>query len=157
MSKLEGPLNKSTRQHSIRTFTFWRTEWGWEHSTVMHKDERGERTIPYLERWILYLGRCTLRLHKFYRPDDDRAPHDHPWWFVTFPLQGYRELVWIGSLTHFNEVPALRPSFRPAVYRHMVTGPEFPVWTFIITGPVKRKWGFWKTPREFVPYSEWIS
>lgn len=155
MSKLEGPLNKSTRRHFIWTFAFWRTEWGWEHSTVMLKDEQGLRTIPYLERWIVYLGRITLRLHKFHQPDDDRAPHDHPWWFITIPLHAYREIVCMPNGGRYrNEVMPLRPHFRPALYRHIVVGP-IPVWTIVISGSVQRRWGFWKTPTEFVPYEIW--
>jgi len=154
VSKLEGPLNKSTRKHSYWTFAFWRMEWGWEHSTVMLKNSEGRRTIPYLERWIIYAGRITLRLHKFHCPDDPRAPHDHPWWFITIPLHAYREIVWDGALRYRNEVMPLRPHFRPSTYRHMVTGP-CPVWTLVISGAVSRKWGFWKTPTQFVPYHDW--
>lgn len=155
MSKLEGPTNPSTVKHSIWTFAVGPTEWGWEHSTVMNKDSNGRWAIPYLERWIVYCGRLSFRVHRFWKKDDDRAPHDHPWWFITIPLRAYQEIVWNGSVRYFNEVWPLRPSFRPATYRHMVTGPEFPVWTFVISGGVSRMWGFWKTPEEFVPYAEW--
>ena len=77
-----------------------------------------ERTVvqvggePYLGRWILYVGGFSFRLHKFYRGDDMRAPHDHPWWFVTFPLcRGYLELVPYGAAgaRRYNKVPGWRP------------------------------------------------
>jgi hypothetical protein len=52
-------------------------------------DEVGESRTPYMTRaWI---GR--LRLHIFYRGDNDPDPHDHPWDFWTFPLTSYLEDV----------------------------------------------------------------
>jgi len=51
---------------------------------------------PYLLRWYLLPRNrwMNLYLHKFCRDDDDRALHDHPWWFVSVMLVGtYREYV----------------------------------------------------------------
>lgn len=125
---------------------------GVEYSMVEHAGE------PYLARWILYCG-LTLRLHKFYQGDDDRAPHDHPWWFVTFPLATYREWVWNPQdgdfQPHVNTVRRFRFHFRPATYRHRVLPVERPFWTIVVSGKFSRVWGFWPKPNEFVPYWEW--
>lgn len=45
---------------------------------------------PYLLRWFLIPRNrwFNIYLHKFCRDDDDRALHDHPWWFVSIMLQG---------------------------------------------------------------------
>jgi len=53
----------------------------------------------YLERWILWLG-GSLRVHRFFASDEDRAAHDHPWWFVTIPFSTYAEFVTAGQ---FND------------------------------------------------------
>lgn len=126
----------------------------------------------YLTRLMLYvIG--TLRLHKFHRGDDDRAPHDHPWWFITFPFTSYVEkywfpVVWEGDETHDTEtvwvcatrvVKAWRFHYRPAKFRHYVIGradgTKKPFWTFVIAGPLSNEWGFWRTPTEFVPHKNW--
>lgn len=107
---------------------------------------------PYLERWILWCG-FTLRLHRFHKGDDDRAFHDHPWWFVTIPFSAYRERI---PDADARIVKPFRPHFRPARHRHIVqlVGNK-PVWTLIITGPKCQDWGFW--PGEhFVHHEIWL-
>lgn len=115
----------------------------------------------YLERWFLYLLGFTFRLHKFYHGDDDRAPHDHPWAFVTFPLTGYFEKVF--GVDPFGDgviryVAPWRFHYRPAMFQHIVLGSTFtpaygdrpmtfeslrPFFTFVITSRKQRSWGFW--------------
>ena len=45
---------------------------------------------PYLLRWHVIPRNRLLNVyvHKFLRSDDDRALHDHPWWFVSLILRG---------------------------------------------------------------------
>ena len=151
------------------------TKWGFEFSRV------GVGPTPYLDRYILYVGVGTLRLHKFWRGDDDRAPHDHPWWFITFPFTTYLEKVPVDQRApggFFSYIPAYsrrmvkawRFHFRPAKYQHIVEGaadqaPERfyyttgkPFWTLVITGGKSNEWGFWPLeygrPR-FVGYKNW--
>lgn len=112
---------------------------------------------PYLLRWHLIPRNplFNVYLHKFLRSDDDRALHDHPWWFVSLLLRGeYVEITEAGS--------ALRVSagwrfwqasrlfvFRRATWRHRVQLVrddgvyETPCWTLVITGRRVREWGFW--------------
>lgn len=135
--------------------------WGWfpskrfslgaEKSVI---DIRGEK---YMTRYIAYVGPFTLRLHKFWRGDDDRAPHDHPWPFITFPLKSYWEEVYTGKDgdPELNYVRAFRFHFRPASYRHIVLGGRVPFWTVVVTLPLQRLWGFWPRPNAFVPYFMW--
>lgn len=134
--------------------------------------------VPYQDRYMLCLGILEIRLHKFWRGDDDRAPHDHPWWFITFPFKSYLELVpKAGSTGYFendrdwwaydtNNVKGWRFHFRPANYKHIVMNPtaatliagEFvaaPFWTFVITGRKTQEWGFWRTPTEFTHHRDW--
>jgi hypothetical protein len=112
----------------------------------------------YLERWFMYFLGFTIRLHKFYRGDDDRAPHDHPWAFVTFPLGlGYWEQVFSSDgsvMTRY--VAPWRWHWRPAKYQHIVLGTHAkadkrgvknwtpkPFYTIVLTSRKKQTWGFY--------------
>lgn len=85
--------------------------------------------VPYMVRY--FIGR--LRLHIMMRGDAGRAPHDHPWWFVTFPFHSYVEEVAyeevhpvtgrIDIKTRLNVVRRFRFHFRPAHYAHRILGP----------------------------------
>lgn len=123
----------------------------------------------YMERWFVYLGRFTLRVHKFFRGDDDRAPHDHPFAFVTFPLVSYIEDVYLDGGDEYGPkwiverrvVKAWRPHFRPATYRHIVIGradgKTTPFVTLVLTRYAQRRWGFWPSPGKFVPWREYLN
>lgn len=141
----------------------------------------GGEENPYLLRWYLIPRNNWLNvyLHKFVRDDDDRALHDHPWWFVSIMIRGgYREYQ---PLTNSDPLASLLTShidfetgdgpivgtyraapsiaFRRATQRHRVAldygkdGKPIPCWTIVITGPKVRDWGFW-CPRGFVPWRE---
>jgi hypothetical protein len=115
---------------------------------------------PYLDRWILYLGFGCLRLHKFYRGDDNRAPHTHPWKFWTFPLASYLEDVYDSDgFVGRRVVRALRIHRREAAFRHIVIGRlkgSKPFWTVVFTGRVVNEWGFWPFPKFFVEWRKWV-
>jgi hypothetical protein len=120
---------------------------GFAHDLVEEADE------AYLERWIIWCG-FSLRIHKFHKGDDDRAFHDHPWWFITFPLTGYTEFT-------PNKDPAFvkpwRFYFRSSSHRHIVKlNSNRPVWTLILTGKNQRTWGFWENDR-FSRACNWLA
>ena len=124
---------------------------------------------PYLLRWYVIPRNRWLNVyvHKFLRDDDDRALHDHPWWFLSLVLWGqYIEVTDDGRSVRSAPEPwrlfwGDRPLvFRPALWRHrveLVKAPVIPVertrvrprpralpcWTLIVTGPRTRLWGFW--------------
>lgn len=126
---------------------------------------------PYLLRWYLIPRNpfFNIYLHKFLRDDDDRALHDHPWWFVSLILKGgYSEVVgtvdWQGHRTERRIYRAAgNLVFRPATHRHRVVlwrdqvayKPK-PCWTLIVTGRKKRTWGFW-CPKGFVPWFDFVA
>lgn len=127
----------------------------------------GGHDDPYMFRWYLIPRNRLLNiyLHKFLRDDDDRALHDHPWWFVSFMLKGgYWEIVPRADGLPSNR--AIKRSFpgiayRPATHRHRVvlfapTGIKEPCWTIVVTGRAQRTWGFW-CPKGFVPWQEFVS
>lgn len=155
----------STTYHNYFV-TVGKQRYGFEYSRVFIAGK------PYLDRYIAYLGGPTLRLHKFSRGDDARAPHDHPWWFITLPLKSYWEKVYRPyqkDIVTWRRVQAFRFHFRPAKYRHIVIGAAKrwppngrygitgkPFWTFVITGSPTNKWGFWPEPGRFVSWREWV-
>lgn len=88
---------------------------------------RGDGTNnPYMLRWFLFRSQRfdklpRLYLHKFLRSDDDRAPHDHPWWFVSIILRGsYTEYSWVedGWVIRRRTAPSI--AFRGLNTRHRV-------------------------------------
>lgn len=128
---------------------------GAERSTILFRSSR------YMTRWILWF-KCCLRIHKFWRgdDDDDRAPHDHPSDFWTFPLVSYTEKFWDSTNRIFRVqvVQRFRWHYRPAEYRHIVIGRADgkPIWTIVFMGRWRRKWGFWPDPDTFVYWREWV-
>lgn len=120
----------------------------------------GGNADPYMLRWFLVPRnrRFNIYLHKFLRDDEDRALHDHPWWFISLILKGgYFERVGQGVISR----RAGSIAFRKATHRHRVIlfvteeGKRRPCWTIVITGQKKRTWGFW-CPKGFVPWHEFV-
>lgn len=125
----------------------------------------GGHDDPYLLRWFVIPRnhRFNVYVHKFMRSDDDRALHDHPWWFVSIILRG-------GYIEHTPGGQRLRkaPSiaYRKAEHIHRVElftewfdgigEREVPCWTLILTGPKARHWGFW-CPKGFVPWEQFVA
>lgn len=118
---------------------------------IWHVGPQGDRYRTAIRLW----GRW--RIHIFWRGDDDRALHDHPNDFWTFPLKGYWE-NWFNPKTKCHElrrVKAWRWHFREAEYRHRVLGShrytngddnelfEGGFITLVKEGPERRHWGFW--------------
>ena len=109
-----------------------------------------------------------LYLHIFNRGDHDRAPHDHPWAFLTFPLVGYTEEVWklvdmlsgpiILMRQHTaNSVKRFRFHYRPATYIHRVNDPAAgkKIVTLVWHFRKSREWGFWPDGT-WVPWRDYI-
>lgn len=72
----------------------------------------GGKENPYMLRWFILPRNPWFNcyMHKFLRDDDDRALHDHPWWFVSVMVSGqyieWREqaTVWGGCDFPFFEL-----------------------------------------------------
>src|ERR1700756_1815271 len=59
------------------------------HPVQIRLGERlGLPQCPYVIRWRLELPFGSVRVHHWLGPDDHRALHDHPWWFLTIVLKG---------------------------------------------------------------------
>lgn len=120
----------------------------------------GGRDDPYLVRWYLVPRNPYLNvyLHKFVRSDDDRALHDHPWWFLSLILKGayieHRQdgttLRSRGSIARREPTTLHRVELLP---HSTLDHHEEPVWTLFLTGPKVREWGF-KCPKGWIHWKE---
>ena len=107
---------------------------------IKWREHLGLPECPYLIRWRLEFPFGSLRVHHWLGPGDDRAFHDHPWWFVTFVLQGgYTDRNPDGE----DHVGRWSLRYRPALHRHTVVPDEDGAWTLLVTGRHMRSWGFW--------------
>ncbi len=117
----------------------------------------------YMHRWILRSPWGTLRLHHILRSDEDRHLHDHPFDFTSFLFSGgYTEVapadeptaghpVLIQDSKHWPRFSIIR---KKAEHAHRLILTE-PVWTFVVSGPKRRSWGFhteqgWVNHREYL-------
>ncbi len=115
----------------------------------------------YMHRWLLRTPWGTLRVHHILRSDDDRHLHDHPFDFTSFLLSGgYVEESAAGleephgSMRKSQRWPRFSIVRKRAEEAHRLVL-ERPVWTFVISGPKRRSWGFhtesgWVNHREYL-------
>jgi hypothetical protein len=88
-----------------------------------------------------------VKLHWIRGADDDRALHDHPWWFVSFVLWGsYEEIVPKTGQPLFCGADRRRVRWfnrKKATDLHrIVQVSRGGAWTLVVNGPYQRKWGF---------------
>lgn len=117
------------------------------------------RAGPYMTRYIVYIGAASLRIHRFYRGDDDRYPHTHPWPFLTIPFAPYYEdLFEKGKYVGTRKVPAFLPNYRNGSFEHIVVcradEKRGPFWTFVITFGMPKAWGFYTPQGKFIEYTK---
>lgn len=129
---------------------------------------QGEWHRLYLDRNMFWTPFGTIRLHTFYQGDDDAAPHDHPWWFITFPFKSYTETVMEPDprsidpahkqnyIMNSRLVRAWRFHFRSKFHRHFVHEPLKPFRTLIITGRNLNNWSFFPDGKR-VLHREWTN
>lgn len=119
------------------------------HDVVKDQDGR-----PYMHRYYLRHDpkNGDVRFHHILESDDARALHDHPWDFASLILTGaYLEHTAQGATLY--RAPALIT--RPATLAHRLELADGPVWTYVITGRIRRRWGF-HTPTGWVPWTAYL-
>lgn len=107
----------------------------------------GGHDDPYLIRWHVIPRNplFNIYLHLFWRSDDDRALHDHPWINCSLMLIGWytEHTIDAGGIHHKTLRSAgdikLRLSGKHA---HRIELTHGTCVTLFITGPVYRQWGF---------------
>lgn len=124
------------------------------------KSKDGE---PYLTRLrILQTPGFGVYLHKIYREDFDKFPHDHPWTFWSFILRGgYCESIYKrktdlilladgGRYTYRGEIGNLVERKQFSLHKHdlntahRITTVKTNTWTLVFVGKRNQEgWGFW--------------
>jgi hypothetical protein len=117
------------------------------------RDLRTRQGEQYMERFFLLGGARTpgwsARFHHILG-SDSRDLHDHPWDFISVILAGsYTETTASGDET-YGPGSVLT---RKAEHLHRLTL-QHPVWTFVLTGPARRDWGF-QTARGWVNWYQY--
>lgn len=108
----------------------------WASKAMVPNVTIGGEDHPYMFRWFVIPRNkwFNVYLHHFLRSDDDRALHDHPWWNMSWLLEGsYDEIVfktkppsvregWEYSVPETKRVPRREGqlAFRGAVTAHRV-------------------------------------
>lgn len=90
-------------------------------------------------------------VHQFWRSDDDRALHDHPWSWTTIILDGwYIEHLPLDPAVPWGPTRQIQRNAGDVVARPDPSTPHrvelvdyWPVTTLFLTGPKAREWGFW--------------
>lgn len=111
---------------------------------------------PYLLRcYVIPKNRFfNVYLHRFWRSDDDRALHDHPWVNLSILVEGeYIEHTPRGQ-THRK---AGGWKLRRATSTHRIALIDGkPCTTFFLTGPKIREWGF-HCPKGWIHWREFTA
>lgn len=109
----------------------------------------------YMRRWTLRSPLGMLRLHHILRSDDDRDFHDHPMDFVSL-------ILWGSYIEHLPDgrSETYRPGFlniKQAEDLHRLELKSRSVWTFVVAGPIRRRWGFMTSDGwiDASKYDEW--
>jgi hypothetical protein len=107
----------------------------------------------HLDRWHLVESKVTSVRYHLLRSSDRSDMHDHPWDYVTTLLSGaYVEHTPLGATWY--QAPCTL--VRPAEWVHRLELAESPCWTLMMTGPMRRAWGF-HTSEGFVPWRSYSS
>lgn len=140
----------------------------WKLQVYRLKLRRGDGLV-YLDRWgigVPALG--AVFLHRMDAPDPGEDLHDHPWSFVSLVLKGgYTErrapVVEVDGdrferrmlCERRQRLPWSIARFRLGECHRVEHLGRTPTWTLVVTGPVRRKWGFfladgaWMNEREY--------
>ena len=101
-----------------------------------------------------------LYLHRFFRGDQDRELHNHPWlWSFSFVLTGgYVEERLTRTGVRFKERKPLRFNFLLGNTFHRVdlVNKQSGAWTLFCSGSEVKDWGFMLESGAFVPHKEYL-
>lgn len=117
---------------------------------------------PYLHRWFIIPrnGLFNLYFHRFFRSDDDRALHDHPWVNVSILIASEYVEVQPTKGATVRRIRREQGSIvmrRPTSAHRVEIDPADSglVYTLFITGPRVRVWGFW-CPQGWRDWREYV-
>ncbi len=109
----------------------------------------------YMRRHYLHQAPgFTVRYHHIATSDPGRDLHDHPWDFVSLLLSGaYCETTADGAERIWRAGDVV---VRKAEAAHRLDLLDGPMWTYVTTGPVRRRWGF-HTEQGWVHWSRYLA
>jgi len=123
----------------------------------------GSAGDPYMYRWHLIERNRdgNAYAHRFFRSDDDRAHHDHPWESCSIVLAGryIEHSIAAGGIHRRVMRIAGDVIYRGAHEAHrieIIAGELAPV-TLFLTGAVIREWGFHCPDRGWVHWREFTN
>ncbi len=96
------------------------------------------------QRFVVALGLPNVYVHEFWRSDDDRALHDHPWANLSILLEGeYTEHTVDAGGIHRRVIRRAGDVVaRRAAHAHRIELHAGMCWTLFVTGFKTRNWGF---------------
>lgn len=107
----------------------------------------------YMRRRMIWSPWGTVRLHKILSSDSGRDLHDHPWDFTSLILtSGYYEHQ-PGKPVRFYSPFSLVTHQAEDLHRLEIY--KGPVYTLVLTGPVRRNWGFRKSDGTWIGHDEY--
>lgn len=114
--------------------------------------------------WLIQRLGIAIRIHHIKKSDDDRAFHDHPWWYVTLILRGgyyevqprYKQGLYCGA-NHTWRRPGTALFRRATSWHRLEVRPKGRgAWTLFITGPKTNSWGFLAEPRHKIYWRDYL-
>jgi hypothetical protein len=108
-------------------------------------------------RWFPF----TVYLHRFHRPDLDRALHNHPWpWAFSLVLAGGYDELRPGLADWWHSVRTLKAgsvNWLRGYTFHRVAELHGETWTLFVVGRKVQAWGYDVPGRGFVPWRQFES
>lgn len=101
-----------------------------------------DRDPPYIRRWWVIPRNkwFNIYLHEVQQDDDDRALHDHPWYNMSYIVEGgYNEITPTKTFWPLHQ-GGIR--FRKPTAAHRLELLNGRTITLFLTGPRVREWGF---------------
>lgn len=127
MDKLEADIIDEQNAEQAREWGFW------------NRFLIGDPNDVYLDRLTLITTPWfSIKLHRIYRPDQQRDLHNHPWCFFSLVLWG-----WYTENTQRGERRVRWFNWKTLEDFHCISlVSRSPVWTLVFTGPRRQVWGF---------------
>lgn len=134
--------------------------------TIFSKKTQGHLS-PYRTAWQMWTPWGKLKVHLFHRGDMEKAWHDHPADFWTFPLTSYVEQPFDTETKlpqPYRLVRRFRLHKRKAEFAHRLIGKAVGphgidingrIWTLVFEKHNHRRWGFWTGHRGFYGWTYW--
>jgi hypothetical protein len=116
-----------------------------EHPWILVKKIVSREGKIHFRRWrIIETPWFNIYIHHVARSDEEKDPHDHPWWFASLILRGgYFEDVWTGDkYNHKINFPGSLVVRKTSQFHKLRLMGGAPAWTLVLTGPKNHFWGY---------------